>query len=72
MEDQEWLLKISKRVGTGIYILASFIFESGTEYIGLFLYPAVLLFATSFLVIALGTYQRLSILTEKDDWDESS
>ncbi len=48
-----------------------YIFESGTEHMAMLLYPAILLFAASFLVIALGIYQRLSIFTEKEDLDDS-
>ena len=46
-----------------------YIFEAGKENMHLLVYPAILLFAATFLIVGLGLFQRLSIQTEKEDID---
>lgn len=44
-----------------------FIFKAGTKDLTLLLYPALLIAASSILIVALGVYQKLSATIEKED-----
>lgn len=47
-----------------------YVFEAGTERMDLLVYPAILLFATTFLIVGLGLFQRLSVQTEREDYKD--
>ncbi|MFW2374805.1 MAG: hypothetical protein ACN4GM_16900 [Gammaproteobacteria bacterium] len=48
-----------------------YIFKAGTEDITLLLYPASLIMASTFLIIGLGLYQKLSSSIEKVEKNET-
>ncbi|RHW74682.1 hypothetical protein [Colwellia sp. RSH04] len=64
-EARKTITKIMVIISIAVSIEALvYIFKAGTKDLQLLLYPAILIFVSSFSIVALGIYQKLSVSVE--------